>query len=197
METLDRVAKFRCHPNFHAEGAWYDWAMVRFEQPSVELGTEDVENGGWFDFFYPSDVYPCKVLGFVKGHHQQPVSQPGGRNRGKRPRDDSALIRFDKISDDEEVFALVHPCSERTQDLHQYSSTLTEKWFKDYSFTNGRVAPLLRLVPVSSFVDRVFVWEEDPVIPFELDEGSIGDGDDRYRAVHLLKKRSFWKNEFL
>ena len=53
---------YRAHPNYNSFGEWYDWAMVKFE--SEDLSEDD-------DFgYYASDLYPAKVLCFVKAHDE-------------------------------------------------------------------------------------------------------------------------------
>ena len=55
---------YRSHPNFQSDGAWYDWAMVKFadenEAVDDELATP-ISN-------YPSDMFPSKIIAFVTHH---------------------------------------------------------------------------------------------------------------------------------
>jgi hypothetical protein len=62
-ETNKRIT-VRCHPNYHAEGPWYDWVEVKFTQSSF---TGLAEHRG--NFLHQHSV-PAKVLAFV----QHPVS---------------------------------------------------------------------------------------------------------------------------
>ena len=50
---------YRPHPNYNSFGEWYDWAMVKFESEHL---SENDDFGN-----YASDLYPAKVLCFVKG----------------------------------------------------------------------------------------------------------------------------------
>ena len=45
---------YRAHPNYQNGGAWYDWAMVRFEEESLVEG------------YYDKCLYPTKLLAFVE-----------------------------------------------------------------------------------------------------------------------------------
>ena len=45
---------YRAHPNFQNGGAWYDWAMVRFEDESLVEGYHD------------KCLYPTKLLAFIE-----------------------------------------------------------------------------------------------------------------------------------
>ena len=45
---------YRAHPNFKNGGAWYDWAMLRFEDESVVEGYHD------------KCLYPTKLLAFIE-----------------------------------------------------------------------------------------------------------------------------------
>jgi len=54
---------YRAHPNYNSFGEWYDWAMVKFESEHLDAMLPDNDEYG----YYASDLYPAKVLCFVKG----------------------------------------------------------------------------------------------------------------------------------
>ena len=41
--------RYRAHPNYNNEGPWYDWGLIRFEQPNRTECT---------------DLFPCRILFF-------------------------------------------------------------------------------------------------------------------------------------
>jgi len=50
------------HPNYNSFGEWYDWAMVKLELSDGDRSFPVNAKGGYYD----KDLYPCKVLCFLK-----------------------------------------------------------------------------------------------------------------------------------
>jgi len=53
---------YHAHPNYNSFGEWYDWAMVKFETADGDRNFPVNAKGG----YYCKDLYPCKVLCFLK-----------------------------------------------------------------------------------------------------------------------------------
>ena len=60
--------RLRCHPDYHAEGEWFDWVMVNFGEPNETHVIEKLS-------FYPVNCVPCKILSFVlDGRNNKPMA---------------------------------------------------------------------------------------------------------------------------
>jgi hypothetical protein len=48
------------HPNYCSQGAWFDWAMVKWDNPCI------LEAHPIFGTEYEESFFPCKLLGFFQ-----------------------------------------------------------------------------------------------------------------------------------
>ena len=108
---------FHAHPNYHLQGAWYDWAMVKWENPCIS------EVHPIFEMEFEESFFPCKLLGFFQ------------MQRHDNKEDDNKEERT------EPIMVLLHACSSLIdnglQNMH-----LTEMWQLSYWPTKESTFPL-------------------------------------------------------
>ena len=215
ISQLD-VLKFRAHHNYKNEGPWYDWAMIQYYNiPSLDSLPDN--DGTPVKTFYRTDCFPAKILGFVSTSQWRRSNESDAvvnqrRHLGSR---NKAVECSNPWTNEERTFAIIHCCDKRDKELVSRGSVLTENWLLEYrtikvvqrdrdnpraTFTTEHHQPVFRLVPVSSIVDRVFVMEENPGFPRDLQP----QGRDKqicrtcqYRSVHMLQNYGQWGNKFV
>ena len=229
----EEMLKFRCHPDYKGEGAWYDWCVAEYE-PGIDPRTGEeipVTNHVFYEIgkkkkdlwsFWNNNIYPNKILGFVKGKWRLAPNEPIDKNQMTDPTErDRALEPVDENGDyipwseDEQIFALVHGCVDRTGKLYEMSSVLTENWHLEYQIQKKRnpadegkiagetldgdlqeLSPTLRLIKAHQIWDRAFVVEEDPGMSRDVPVEDAR-GTDAFRSVVVLRKYGDWKDQFI
>ena len=158
---------FRCHPNYHGEGAFYDWAGIDYQE----------------------EVFPCKVLGFVRNdesgeviviHHS--CKAQGEEEKSK----DSVLIRHWKLEYQEAQLPSQvkgrNKCKKKREDQHEMKADPAyTTWVKQYqspldpnpqakgvkkTYYNKAI---LRAVPTECISDIFYVFQEKRMK--EVEEG--------------------------
>ena len=51
---------FHAYPNYDSQGAWYDWAIVKWENPCISV-VHPI-----FETEFEESFFPCKLLGFFQ-----------------------------------------------------------------------------------------------------------------------------------
>ena len=129
--------RYRAHPNYNNEGPWYDWGLIRFEQPNRTECT---------------DLFPCRILFF----YVTPGEGVDIDNRKINVVVEASTYR-NKLGDDKRRKELLYDtgiCS-RWQLSKSKASWIEGQGPKPY-------APHIYSVPVKFLVDNVLVVEEDP-----------------------------------
>ena len=95
---------FRAHPDYHAEGYWYEWVWVKYGRPADMPWTchkaQGVKDNDAFGPSRGNDIVLAKVLSFAKG------------------------------AKDGQPKAIIHACDFRESNVQD--SVLTEEWFLEY-----------------------------------------------------------------
>jgi len=171
--------RIRAHPNYHNEGPWFDWVIIRYD-PSLNR-----------------DFQPCSMPGSADddlyGPSYKPYEVP------------AKVLCFLAHKDTGEMQALVHACDFRRDNAQD--SILTEVWELEYKRTkdqwkmDGRPTPtpsryhkaVVRCVDIASIIDRVFVVEHTP----GLHEGYWSLITTISKKVLLIRKRQQWAKYFV
>jgi hypothetical protein len=164
--------RYRAHPDYRSEGAWYDWCMVEYVPSVVDNRRERTNKSEDIISAFPPGYYPAKLLGFF--WNQTP----------------------------KKVMAIIHTCdskisckddsclTEKWKLEYQLKKTGRGTNLNNVTFRK----PLLRIVEASCIRDRVYVVEETP----GLRESLSGDDQNKEetRNVVLVKDRSNWVQYF-
>ena len=172
-----RRCTFRAHPNYHNEGPWYDWAMVKFRGEGRR----------------GESLYPSKLLAFIEGGEGDPHAP-------------YAVVHTctDKDNTVMDSVLVQHWILEynRTRDVNQGVSRQYKEWHKRYNsfFPSnlGVTAPsmineraFLRLVSTSSISHPVEVYQECSLRPAGVSHTSL-----QYRTKTLLNNaKKAWREQ--
>jgi hypothetical protein len=165
--TNNSGVRFRAHFNYLRKGPTYDWALVDFRENSRAPSSQKQPVHG-------HGFYPCKILFFFQ-----------------------QIKDFIPGTDATSTFALIH-CSDRW--VSKMDSVLTERWRMelcghDCSFPiERRLRPLLRVVPVASMRERLYVF--DPLGRAICDK-AMKDERDEHHVMLIKDRRKFWPPEFV
>jgi len=175
--------RIRAHPNYHNEGPWYDWVIIRYDH-SLNRGFQPCNMPGSVD----DDLY---------GPSYKPYEVP------------AKVLCFLAHKDTGDMQALVHACNFRRDNAQD--SILTEVWELEYKRTkevskvDGHPTTsryhkaVVRCVDIASIIDRVFVVEHTP----SLHEGYWSHAQDDQstrisKTVLLIRKRQQqWAKYFI
>ena len=133
-------SRFRAHPNYRDEGAWYDWALVRF----VSDGDEEERD------------YPCRILLLYKDPRPAANSDESSDDE---PSDDYSGMRA--------IVQATNDLSDKAEKKRKnkvMESHLCKRWLLDAKEVRGAsyVVPNLYSVDVDNIQDNVLVVEEEP-----------------------------------
>jgi hypothetical protein len=70
-EIMYKGIRYRAHPNYRGDGAWYDWCIVEFEPSNIDTNRFKRDKEMNALPAYPPGCYPAKILAFVL--QQDPV----------------------------------------------------------------------------------------------------------------------------
>jgi hypothetical protein len=160
--------RYRAHPDYRSEGAWYDWCMVEYVPSEVDAIRQANNEEEGIISAYPPGYYPAKLLGFYQNEN------------------------------DTRVWAIIHTCESKvscTDDSCLTEKWALEYQVKKIGRSNKTYRhPVLQIVDASCIRDRVYVVEETPGVRESL---SGGDGNmEETRTVVLVKDRSKWAQYF-
>jgi hypothetical protein len=143
-EISHKGKTYRAHPNYRNGGAWYDWAIIKFEASAVDR-ERDLENHRLeISPLYPPGHYPVKLIGFFF-------------------LDDQLQCLFHCT--ETKVHSYEDSCLTERWKLEYDSRRIPRT-------RNTIQTPIFRYCDVESIVDRVFCVEESPGIWVELGEES-------------------------
>jgi len=101
----------------------------------------------------------------------------------------SRIMCFFTINDNVDVYALVHSCNDST---HENDSILFQRWTKEYIDRRHFVEPVLRVVPVDSFVIPILVIEDDNTVYETIPNKGLQGG-----ITVVTPRESQWPSHFL
>jgi hypothetical protein len=161
---------YRAHPNFQGGGAWYDFAMVRFEHN--ELDTTHVND---------NHMYPAKILGFFRKLPQEGLVGLATTAREDRNLDFSVLVHSATYQ-------------QRNSSIHRKRTLLTRSWL--YEVKQGRSPqPDYRVAGTtrSNFVlgEHIFGVEELPGLHERYET------EEHRRFIVLSDMRKVWPRVFI
>ena len=134
--TTHKTTTFRSHFNYQSNGAWYDWALVNWEEDEVDDDQSDVIS---------STLLPAKILSIFQLSVQ--------------------TSRWECLSEEQRCVAtLPHVLLHCTSKIHRSNdpigdSVLTRKYYLEYK-CNGNA--LLRVAPFDALEELVLVTETTP-----------------------------------
>jgi len=179
-EGSPRPMLYRAHPNYHSEGKWYDWVIVRYDPSS----NPDFEESMYPPTYKPHEV-PAKLLCFYRDRNTQSMK---------------ALVHACVFRDDNEDDTVL-------TELWQLEYKRTKKRRPARKATKTEPATpaaryfeaVVRSIDVRNIVDRVFMVQECP----GEKEGFWINGDPKEMGaseanwVHMVKKRRTWARFFI
>jgi hypothetical protein len=166
-EVNHKGNKFRAHPHYRGTGAWYDWAMIRF-QPSDTDRQRDRDNRRRGTIAaYPMSFYPAKLLGFfsLNGEihclFQTTITKESSEN-------DSCLTERWNL------------------EYHEVRTRLPRgATAQQRRATPAEFCPTIRYCSIHCLEESVYVVQEDPGLYGHMGEDST--------VVVLVKKKPSWK----
>jgi hypothetical protein len=155
---------FRAHPNYRSNGAWYDWAMIKYDLSDDDRRREEYNCHNNITSAYPVGHYPAKLLGFFHFNNEIHCIIHCCQSK-KTSREDSCL-------------------TERWYLEYELNKKKRRKVMNQPHVYMESKAPIIRTCEVSCIADRVYVVEETPGLQMIQANDS--------ELVVLVKKREMW-----
>ena len=195
QEAVINKLTFRASPNFRSGGSWYDWAMVRYK-------IDDDEQEG---------LYPAKILAFVstlpnggdivtaedeqEDTHTDNVWAVIHTCQVSNHNNDSLLSERWVMETEQRSLRFLKPGVQlpfNRPDSYRREAAPVITYDSRHWVTEKKTVPGLRMVPLQSIVDRVYVFEETPGVVDYYDDGT-------QPIVHLIHERTkhwpeVWEN---
>ena len=194
-KNQDERVTFRCSPNYHSEGPWYDWAIVDFK---TDLFFHKEGNLEEFLHEHPRN----------KKEHHDPIGHKPQHGDRCVP---CKVLAFAQDLESNKIKTLVHGCSFRTTgDKTKFDTVLLEFWQLEYSqetveqqvwdsasekmrkVSKTQMQAHLCWVDLDSIVCPCFVVEEEPGIHEILPQDKVLN----LNWVMLVRQHRLWAAEF-